>query len=70
MDVNYLLLSMLYSTIGLGMFIYGKKAVSFVPLIAGILLMIVPFFITSLLWMSIVSVILMASPFFIRSYEL
>lgn len=65
MDVNWLLLSMVYSTIGLGMFMYGKKAVRFVPLVAGLLLMIVPYFLSSLLWMTVVSVIIMASPFFI-----
>ena len=65
MDTGWLLLSMFYSTVGLGMFIYGKKAVRFVPLIAGLLLMVLPYFITSLLWMTVVSVILMASPFFI-----
>ena len=31
MDTGWLLLSMFYSTVGLGMFIYGKKAVRFVP---------------------------------------
>jgi hypothetical protein len=65
MNVNWLLLSMVYSTIGLGMFMYGKNAVRFVPLIAGLLLMIVPYFLSSLLWMSVVCVALMASPFFI-----
>lgn len=69
-DGNWLLLSMVYSTIGLGMFMYGKKAVRFVPLIAGIALMIVPFFVTSLLWMSVASVALMASPLLLRGMDL
>ena len=66
MNVNWLLLSMVYSTVGLGMFLYGKKAVRFVPLIAGILLMIVPYFLSSLLWMSVVCVILMVLPILMR----
>lgn len=70
MDVNWLLLSMVYSTVGLGMFMYGKKAVRFVPLIAGIGLMIVPYLIDSLLWMSIACVALMASPFILAGFEL
>lgn len=65
MDINWLLLSMVYSTIGLGMFMYGKKAVRFVPLVAGLLLMIIPYFLSSLLWMTVVSAIIMVSPFFI-----
>lgn len=70
MAINWLLLSMVYSTIGLGMFMYGKKAVRFVPLIAGILLMILPYFIASLLWMTIASIALMASPFVLGRFDL
>ncbi len=70
MDTNWLLLSMVYSTVGLGMFMYGKKAVRFVPLLAGVALMIVPFFMSSLLWMSIVCVALMGSPFLLPTFEM
>lgn len=69
MDVNWLLLSMVYSTVGLGMFMYGRKAVRFVPLIAGILLMVVPYFIGSLLWMSLISIALMVSPFVLGRFD-
>ena len=69
-DVNWLLLSMVYSTVGLGMFMYGKRAVRFVPLIAGLLLMVVPYFLSSLLWMSVACVALMASPFVLGGLEL
>jgi hypothetical protein len=70
MNVNWLLLSMFYSTVGLGMFMYGKKAVRFVPLIAGILLMVVPYFISSLIWMSVACFALMASPFVLGRFDL
>jgi hypothetical protein len=70
MNVNWLLLSMVYSTVGLGMFMYGKKAVRMVPLIAGLLLMILPYFIVSLLWMTIASLALMASPFVLGRFDL
>lgn len=70
MNVNWLLLSMVYSTVGLGMFMYGKNAVRFVPLVAGLLLMVVPYFLSSLLWMSVVCVLLMAAPFFIGGGEM
>ena len=66
MTVNWLLLSMVYSTIGLGMFLYGRKAVRFVPLIAGLGLMIVPYFISNLWWMSGVSIALMIVPILLR----
>jgi hypothetical protein len=70
MDTNWLLLSMLYSTVGLGMFMYGKKAVRFVPLIAGLALMIVPFVITSILWMSIISIALIVCPLVLGRFEM
>jgi hypothetical protein len=70
MDVNWLLLSMVYSTVGLGMFMYGKKAVRFVPLIAGIALMVIPYFVDSLLWMSLTCIVLMASPFLLSGLEM
>ena len=69
MSINWLLLSMVYSTVGLGMFMYGKRAVRFVPLIAGIALMIVPYFIASLLWMTVVCIALMASPFVLGRFD-
>lgn len=70
MDATWLLLSMFYSTVGLGMFMYGKKAVRFVPLLAGIALLVVPYFIGSALWMTVACVALMASPFLLPGLEL
>jgi hypothetical protein len=69
MDVNWLLLSMVYSTIGLGMFMYGRRMVRFVPIIAGVALMVVPYFISSLLWMSVACLALMVSPFLLARFE-
>jgi hypothetical protein len=66
MDTTSLLLSMLYGTIGLAMFVYGKKAERVVPLVAGLALMVVPYFIPSVLWMSVTSIALMAGPFLLR----
>ena len=69
MDANWFLLSMLYSTVGLGMFMYGRKAVRFVPLVAGLALMILPYFVGSLLWMTIICCALMVSPFILGRFE-
>ena len=69
MDASSLFLSMIYGTIGLGMFMYGKKAERLVPLVAGLALMILPYFIPSLLWMSVASVALMAGPFVLRTND-
>ncbi len=66
MDMNQLMLSMVFGTIGLGMFMYGKKEVRFVPLGAGLGLMVLPYFISNLLLMSGVCVALMALPWVIK----
>ena len=66
MDMNQLMLSMVFGTIGLGMFMYGKKEVRFVPLGAGLGLMVLPYFFSNLLVMSGVCVALMALPWVIR----
>jgi hypothetical protein len=66
MDMNQLLLSLLFGTIGMGMFMYGKKMVRFVPLGAGLGLMVVPYFISNLLAMTGVCLALMALPWVIR----
>lgn len=66
MDTNSLMASLVFGMIGLGMFMYGKRAGSFVPLAAGLLLMVVPYFIPNLLAMVIVSTVLVTSPLIVR----
>jgi hypothetical protein len=67
MDTTSLMLSMLYGTIGLGFFMYGKKAARLVPMISGASLMICPYFIPNTAIMSIVCIALAAVPYFLRS---
>ena len=45
MNQNWLLISVLYSSLGLGMFIYGKKEGRLVPLVVGIVFMGITYFI-------------------------
>jgi hypothetical protein len=48
-----LLSGLFVSSLGAGIFLYGKSTAKFIPLIAGILMCIYPFFISSvpLLWL-------------------
>jgi hypothetical protein len=66
MDSNLLMLSIVFGMIGMGMFMYGKKAGRMVPLGAGAGLMIVPYFISSVIVLVIVGVGLMAVPWVVR----
>jgi len=61
-----LLWGLLFSSIGLGFFLYGKKQRAVVPLVCGIVLMIYPYFISNLAVLVGVGVVLAAIPYFLR----
>jgi len=61
-----LLWGMLFGAIGFGYFLYGKKQKAVVPLITGIVLCVVPYFIANVYALVMVGMILMAVPFFVR----
>jgi hypothetical protein len=66
MDSSLLMASLVFGMIGMGMFMYGKKAGRPVPLAAGMGLMVLPYFITHLLIMVLVCSALTAVPWFLR----
>lgn len=66
MSASLLLWGVLFSSIGLGYFIYGKKQNATVPLVCGLALMIIPYFITSVMVMVLLCAALIAVPYFIR----
>jgi hypothetical protein len=66
MDLTSLMLSLLFGMAGMGFVVYGKKAAQVIPMVAGLLLMVVPYFISSVMIMLIVCVGLSAAPFVIR----
>jgi hypothetical protein len=66
MTATYLMLSMLFGTFGIGFVIYAKKAGKLIPAIVGGTLMVVPYFISNIPLMVIVSVTLTALPFVFR----
>ncbi len=57
---------MVFGSIGLGFFIYGKKQKVIVPLMVGIALMIFPYFIADITLLVIVGAILTVLPYFVR----
>jgi hypothetical protein len=61
-----LMWGMLFGAIGFGFFLYGRKQKSVVPLITGIALSVVPYFIENVYALVIVGVILTAIPYFVR----
>jgi len=61
-----LLWGLLFGSIGFGFFLYGKKQKAVVPLIAGVVLCVIPYFIANVYLLVTVGVVLMAIPFFVR----
>lgn len=66
-DESLLIWSMVFGSIGLGFFIYGKKQKKPVPFAVGLGLFVFPYFVTTLTQMFIVGTILVLTPYFIRT---
>lgn len=62
-----LLWGLLFGSIGLGYFIYGRKQSAPVPLLCGLALMIFPYFVSNIPLLVGVGVLLVAVPYFFRS---
>jgi hypothetical protein len=60
-----LMIGIVAGALGFGYFIYGKRQAKFVPLIAGMLLCVYPYFMSSVPWMLAVGALLAAAPFLI-----
>jgi hypothetical protein len=66
MDSNTLLVSFMFGTLGMGMFMYGKKAGRLVPLGAGLALLVIPYCIPNLLAMTITCCAISVVPWLLR----
>jgi hypothetical protein len=61
-----LFLGLLFSSVGVGFFLYGKQQRAPVPLLCGLALVIYPYFISNLIVMIAIGVALAAIPYFFR----
>jgi hypothetical protein len=61
-----LLWGLLFGSIGLGFFIYGKKQRAVVPLVCGLALMLFPYFVSNVMLLLGIGVLLIALPYFLR----
>lgn len=66
MNEAWMLWGLLFGSIGLGFFIYGKKQRAVVPLVCGLALMLFPYFVASTVWLVIVGGGLIVTPYFVR----
>jgi len=65
-STSSLLWGLLFSCIGLGFFIYGRKQKVIVPLICGVLLMLFPYFVSNAGALVAIGLALVAIPYFVR----
>jgi hypothetical protein len=63
---SQLIWGMIFGAIGLGYFMYGRKQRAAIPLLTGISLLIVPYFISNIYILVVSGLILMMAPYFIR----
>ena len=64
LDPTYLTFSLLFGALGMGLFLFGKKAQRMPHLVAGVALMTCPYFITNIIAMASVCIVLAIIPFF------
>jgi hypothetical protein len=61
-----LLLGVLFGSLGLGFFVYGKKQRMVVPLVCGLALMVYPYFMPNAVALVLTGLVLVAIPYFFR----
>lgn len=64
LDANYLFVSMIWSTVGMGYWIYGKKQRTAPPLFGGIALIAISWLINSWVWMSLAAIAIMVGVYY------
>ena len=66
MSTSSLLWGLLFGSVGLGFFVYGRKQKVVVPLVCGLVLMVFPYFIANTLLLVAIGAALIALPYFVR----
>ena len=66
MSIASLFWGLLFGSIGLGFFLYGKKQQAIVPLLCGLALMVFPYFVSSTILLVAIGLGLVVLPYFVR----
>ena len=67
MNESWLLWGLLFGSIGLGFFVYGRKQKAVVPLVCGLALMIFPYFVSNTILLVAIGFVLITVPYFVRA---
>jgi hypothetical protein len=66
MNEAVLLWGVLFSAVGIGYFIYGRRQGKTIPLLCGLALMIYPYFMPNVITLLVIGAIFSAVPYFLR----
>jgi hypothetical protein len=66
LNTSSLLWGLLFGSIGLGFFMYGRKQRAVVPLVCGLALMVFPYFVANSVLLALIGVALMTIPYFLK----
>ncbi|MBR9984770.1 MAG: hypothetical protein KFF68_02560 [Desulfosarcina sp.] len=67
MNTSTLMWGVIFGSIGLGFFVYGKKQKVIIPFISGIGLMIIPYFISNVFILVATGTVFAALPFILKA---
>jgi hypothetical protein len=65
-DTVTLIWGVIFGSVGLGFFIYGRKQQAIVPLAVGVALFVAPYVISNLWLLLLVGAVLIALPYFVN----
>lgn len=63
LNISYLIMTLIFSSVGLGYFLYGKRQQQFLFLFAGLALMVYPYMVSGTATVTVVGLVLSAGPF-------
>jgi hypothetical protein len=66
LNTSSLLWGLLFGSIGVGFFVYGKRQRAVVPLVCGVALIIFPYFVANSILLVAIGAALVAVPYFVR----
>ncbi len=66
MGASVLIWHVLFGSVGLGFFIYGRRQRTVVPLLVGVALMVAPYMVSNAYLLVALGVVLIALPYFVR----
>ncbi|MFA6012059.1 MAG: hypothetical protein WC799_18855 [Desulfobacteraceae bacterium] len=66
MDSTQLFLGLIFGSVGMGFFVYGKKQGKMIALISGISLCVIPYVVSNTIVLTVLGLLLVGLPFVFR----